>query len=144
VQNGTDTDYRDYIDAVKQSLRSTLDDYFSDMKWTGRTTSKLDDAVESAFDSISDDIGDSYQGTGDCTRYEYEKDGYKLQVASDGDIFVIESPFVTYAQFCSPCAPGACYLASPLESHVEGNQCYCLGPDWFDDDCPMPYEPTKL
>jgi hypothetical protein len=42
--------------------------------------------------------------------YTYEADGYICQAGDDGDIFVIKSPFYTYAQFCSPCAPGAGYL----------------------------------
>jgi hypothetical protein len=74
------------------------------------------------------------------------------QSGDDSDIFVIKSPFYTYAQFCSPCAPGACHLEHPLDEPITidhdkrqatenypNNKCYCLGPDWFDDDyetCP--------
>jgi len=51
------------------------------------------------------------------------------QSGDDYDIFVISSEFYTRAPFCSPCAPGACYLrdADPM-----GELCYCFGHEWFD------------
>lgn len=72
------------------------------------------------------------------TSITYNKNGYKCyQSGSDSDIFVEKSPFYTYAQFCSPCAPGACHLENPLFERVGNNRCYCFGIDWFDDleDC---------
>ena len=43
--------------------------------------------------------------------FEYNQDGYVCsQSADDTDIFIIKSPFYTYAGYCSPCAPGAGYL----------------------------------
>jgi hypothetical protein len=66
----------------------------------------------------------------------YYREGYKLrQGGDDSDIFVLESPFFTFAQFCSPCAPGACYLLNWLEGdeNCETNRAYCLGHDWFED-----------
>ena len=59
---------------------------------------------------------------------------YCAECGSSGDIFISKSPYFTYAQFCSPCAPGACYLLNPLEEPAENNKCYCFGHDWFDDD----------
>jgi hypothetical protein len=35
---------------------------------------------------------------------------YTATQGGDGDIFITKSPYFTRAQFCSPCAPGACYL----------------------------------
>lgn len=68
-------------------------------------------------------------------------EGPKLRVTSsgDGDMFVIESEYVSYGKFCSPCAPGAVYLANPLPPDV-GVKAYCLGPDWFDKYSPCPYD----
>jgi len=56
------------------------------------------------------------------------------------DIFVCRSEYYTYAQYCSPCAPGACYLTSPLGpgARHSGNRAYCFGPDWFDGPPPYP------
>jgi hypothetical protein len=73
--------------------------------------------------------------------YYYKDDVVEAYQGPDGDIFVTKSNHVTHAQYCSPCAPGAGYLPNPCES---GPLCYCFGPDWFDDDSPMPYQPTKL
>lgn len=54
------------------------------------------------------------------------------QGGEDCDVFILYSPFYTFAQFCSPCAPGACYLPNPLDGKPEANKCYCFGHDWFD------------
>jgi len=122
---------------VKADFRGALSEHFSDYKETDRCASSLDNAVEQAYEAICDDL--NFESSSDCTHYLYEKDGYVLQVASDGDIFVCKSPYFTYAQFCSPCAPGACYLRNPLEEPNEANKCYCLSGEWFSDDEPMPY-----
>ena len=53
--------------------------------------------------------------------------------SEDGDIFVEMSPFFTYAQFCSPCAPGAVYLENPLSEPHEDNRGYCLDHTWFEE-----------
>jgi hypothetical protein len=60
----------------------------------------------------------------------YLDDGeYKATCGSDGDIFVLKSPYYTRAEFCSPCAPGACYLTNPTD---DGEKAYCFGHEWFD------------
>jgi hypothetical protein len=64
--------------------------------------------------------------------YIYESDGYICEQDSYGDIFILRSPYYTYAQFCSPCAPGACHLENPLPFRHNDNKCYCFGHDWFD------------
>lgn len=69
---------------------------------------------------------------------------YIAECDNYGDIFIIKSPYYTYAQFCSPCAPGACYLLNPLESPIEDNKCYCFGQDWFDNEkAPYPIYSIK-
>jgi hypothetical protein len=50
-----------------------------------------------------------------------------------GDIFILKSPYVTYAAFCSPCAPGACHLRSELDDKNANNRTYCLGHDFFEE-----------
>ena len=54
----------------------------------------------------------------------------ELTVGQDGDMFVLRSPYYTHAKFCSPCAPGACYLLNPVDKG--GPRCYCLSHDWFE------------
>ncbi len=63
--------------------------------------------------------------------WEYEGDGYKLVDCLDSDIMILESPYFTYAPYCSPCVPGAGNLDDAGETGVKT---YCLGHDWFDDN----------
>jgi hypothetical protein len=56
---------------------------------------------------------------------------YKATVGQDGDLFVLSSPYYTHARFCSPCAPGACYLTNPTDK--SGPRAYCLGHEWFEN-----------
>lgn len=76
----------------------------------------------SYYDS-SDTYGDEPIG------WNYSGDGYMLADCLDSDIFVLDSPYYTFASFCSPCVPGAGNLDSPNES---GPKTYCLGHDWFE------------
>jgi len=62
--------------------------------------------------------------------FSYERDGYQLTNCLDSDIFVLKSPFYTFAQYCSPCVPGAGNLDTPVENGVKT---YCLGHDWFEN-----------
>lgn len=67
----------------------------------------------------------------------YDRDGYQMQLDEHNDVWIFLSPFVTTAQFCSPCAPGACYL---LNYTSDGEKAYCLPNDWFEDEhAPYPY-----
>lgn len=70
--------------------------------------------------------------------FKYEADGYRcFQSYDDPDIFIELSPYYTYAQFCSPCAPGAMYIMNwikkpddPME--IGPPKGYCLGHEWFE------------
>jgi hypothetical protein len=77
--------------------------------------------------------------------YSYEGEGYLAECGDDGDIFITKSPYYTYAQFCSPCAPGAGYLMSyftPIDEEMRSYEeaaesagfpkVYCFGDDWFE------------
>jgi hypothetical protein len=64
--------------------------------------------------------------------FSFEDSEYSLESCFDNtEIFVIKSPYYTLAQFCSPCAPGAGNLDTPMS---EGVKTYCLGHEWFEDD----------
>ena len=84
------------------------------------------------YKKIDADHGDFDNLEADC--YVVDKDDYKCICHSDGDIFIEESPYFTYAQFCSPCAPGAGYLMNELEADNKNpnNRAYCFGHDWFE------------
>lgn len=82
----------------------------------------------------------SYNVYGDeALSYSVDTPELKATQGQDGDIFVIFSKYTTRAAFCSPCAPGACYLLSPNE---DGAECYAFGPDWFEDEN-VPYPVTE-
>ena len=62
--------------------------------------------------------------------FHFEDSDYKLVDCLDTDIMVIESPYYTLAQYCSPCVPGA----GNLDHYTpDGVKTYCLGFDWFTD-----------
>lgn len=89
-------------------------------------------------DHILDDGDFDCQESGGC---EYNKDGYIAHSDEQGDIFIVSSPYYTKAAFCSPCAPGACYLTNPCD---DGEKAYCFGHDWFDEGkAPYPVYDVK-
>jgi hypothetical protein len=55
---------------------------------------------------------------------------YSLTDCLDSDVFILRSPFYTFAQYCSPCVPGAGNLDNPCP---DGPKTYCMGHDWFED-----------
>lgn len=166
IYNGRDLGYESAEQEIKNKIRGAIEDYFSDWKDTNGGKSRLDQAVEDAFD-VLDGWAEGLECSGP---YRYEKDGYILRTTDYNELWVLKSPYFTYAQFCSPCAPGACHLEHPLEaeefevteedvktgnnispyskkplpsgpykSHSAhlNNKCYALGPDWFKDgECP--------
>lgn len=98
--------------------------------------------ADSSVPKYYDGDGNEVEEVGDFdepTLYEYEEEGYKAFANDDGDIFITESPYFTYAQFCSPCAPGACYLVNPIPERNENNKCYCFGKDWFESEEEIPH-----
>ena len=98
----------------------------------------LDDDFESPANCphCNELIKDGEQFGDEPGGYEYVGDPtYKLELGDDGDIFVIKSPYYTFAQFCSPCAPGAGHLEHYCE---DGPKTYCLGAEWFHGEPPYP------
>lgn len=98
-----------------------------------------DEAKEYIWNEIEQTFNDYYEDNGERD-WLYEKEGYKLTNCLQSDVFVLASPYYTYAQFCSPCVPGACNLDSPLDHGkdwqvaVRNNRAFCLGHDWFEGD----------
>ncbi len=88
--------------------------------------------IEPEYDEDGNEIEiDDYCSDLEPTGYQYSGDGYELTSCLDSDVFVLTSPFYTFARFCSPCVPGAGNLNDAGdESH--GVMTYCLGHDWFD------------
>ncbi len=53
------------------------------------------------------------------------------QSSDDPDIFITKSPYFTLCQYCSPCAPGAGYLMSPMKNGIKA---YCFSHDFFEPE----------
>lgn len=86
-----------------------------------------------------DDDEDDYADCVEPVEWRMDDGEYKAEQSADScDVFVLKSPYFTRAQFCSPCAPGACYLLNPVE---DGVRAYCFGPDCFyDNEDGVPYD----
>jgi len=54
---------------------------------------------------------------------------YKATDCLDSDIMILSSPYYTFAQYCSPCCPGAGNLDCAMD---DGQKTYCFGHGWFD------------
>lgn len=136
--NGTDLNYESWKEEVKTSVQSSVESALDSFMLSSQARRLAEAATEAVMDS--DWLGEGYESNGESS-YLYEDGDLKIQLCSDGDIFVIKSPFVCNAQYCSPCAPGAGYLPNPCDS---GPVCYCLPEDWFDSENPCPYSPRPV
>jgi len=136
-------------------MPEALDDimtYGEDLAWEEALAEAIAEAKATAAegeeideDSISESLSEGWESS--LGNYLYESEGYKLTGCLDSDLFVMASRFFTYAQFCSPCVPGAGNLDSAWETlgkQVSAAEivtlataagfprAYCLGHDWFD------------
>jgi transposase-like protein len=70
--------------------------------------------------------------------HELKDRDYHAVDCLDSDVMILASPYYTYAQFCSPCVPGACNLDSALEPALgmNANRAYCFGHDYFEEQAP--------
>ena len=102
-------------------------------------------------DSFIDEFSDSYQGNDDG-QCDYSDNDYELHVSGDGfGIFVMKSPYYTYCRKCSPCAPGAGDLNTPVDivgleiESNRGQKAYCLDKSFFDDEyAKIPYRVFRV
>jgi hypothetical protein len=128
-QNGTDPIYEEYIENTEQEYR---DDHPGD---------KFN---QEDFDSYMENCNMEYESDGSGIM-DYSDSEYDLHVSGDNfGIFVMRSPYYTYCRNCSPCAPGAGDLDSPitdkdqladcmsLKTIFSAGKALCLGHEWFD------------
>jgi hypothetical protein len=114
-----------------------------------------DDAKDKIIDILTDDLSDGYESPGG--QMDYETSEYTLHMSGDNfGIFVIKSPFYTFTKQCSPCAPGAGNLDSPIskQEYDAGDhnafmygtvKAYCLPIEFFDDEyAKIPYRYYKV
>lgn len=129
---GDNLTYRACVEESKKIIDTGIRGTLADLGFGGRTIDHIDvdGLVDKVWSEVEQEFNDGYEEQDDTFRYERE--GYIIETSSLG-LFVIKSPFYTFASFCSPCCPGAGDLDSPSE---DGVKTYCLGPDWFDGEAP--------
>lgn len=102
---------------------------------------------DDVFQPFIDEYTEDYPGNEDGTM-DYSDKEYDLHVSGDNfGIFVMKSPYYTMCRGCSPCAPGAGDLNSPYTEWPDMDQCdkaLCLGPEWFNEESPMPYRVFRI
>lgn len=128
----TDITYEELAEEIRAEINGTLDELFESLERQTIVSEELkqrikDDAMEQIINEFNDDYND------EVARLIYETDEYIIQGDNDdSDLFVIKSPYYTYAPRCSPCAPNAGYLR---DANVNAEfKTYCLGPEWFEDE----------
>jgi hypothetical protein len=135
----TDTIYEESKTDFTDSLKNILND-------NGFSIGQIDEVLTPAIDCFNENYQNDNHG------YEYEDTEYTLHISDDNfGIFVIRSPFYTFTKQCSPCAPGAGDLDSPIskQEYDAGDhnafmygtvKAYCLPKEFFDDEyAKIPY-----
>lgn len=129
-----------YDESLAEYLKTSRAEWVSD----GNDEDDFDE------DEAAQGFADNYSSDGGLNDIKFERDGYLLTGCLQSDVFVLRSPFFTFAQFCSPCVPGAGNLDSPFQSAnvqdgLDGTdyaseaseagfpRVYCLGHDWFEN-----------
>lgn len=113
-------------DGLPEDIEFTVTNRPADRKYGSWAICQSCEKAFSEDDSIPDEP----------SRQVCKEDGLEAFLDSSNDTWFTKSPYFTRAAFCSPCAPGACYLTNPCE---DGERAYCPGPDWFDEDNPAPF-----
>lgn len=106
-------------------------------------TSDLDSIVYCPICGKENRYADWYSDEPNMWNLQEDLDAGELIAESSGDspdVWCIKSPFYTLTRLCSPCAPGAGDLNSPME---DGCKTYCFPHDFFDGDC-APYPVYKV
>jgi len=122
-ENGEDLGFSEMRSEVKGGLASAIEraiECYGSID--PRTAEEIAQAV---LDSGDIEWGDAQE----AGPFAWFEDGYSVQTTSDNNLWVFKSPYYTYAQFCSPCVPGA----GNLDTFCAGGpKTYCLGHDWFE------------
>jgi len=123
---GTDPHYENAKEEFLQDLKEFCTSHYI----------PYDNVVDNMENEFNDSI-DMSCGDGQC---DYSDKDYILHISGDNfGIFVIKSPYYTYCRKCSPCAPGAGDLNTPLniddiEILDNYDRAYCLDKSYFDDE----------
>jgi hypothetical protein len=127
VQAWSDASEPDYGDPTCPKCGGEVEEYQDDEHDAyrdGRPNACADYACEGC--KLVWESGDCYPD--EAVGFNLDDEEYRATAGSDGDIFIMRSPYYTMAEYCSPCAPGAGYIVN------EGDvKTYCFGHDMFWD-----------
>jgi hypothetical protein len=114
---------------------NTLAEWVFDEFFYHGTNTTYEDALKEWQAENPDADDDNFLWEGDEDSYELEtEDGLKLGLSYLGGaplVWVFESPHTTRARLCSPCVPNAGDLDN---RDPNGEECYTLPDDWFNQD----------
>ena len=68
----------------------------------------------------------------EATSFFIADETYQAECGERGNIVISKSKYYTFAQFCSPCYPGAGNLPTYLRDEPEANKTYCFHHDMFE------------
>ena len=122
-ENGEDLGFAEMQSEVKGGLASAIEKAVED--YGSIDPRKAEEIAQDILDNGDIEWGDAQE----AGPFAWLEDGYSVQTTSDNNLWVFKSPYYTYAQFCSPCVPGAGNLDTFC---ADGPRAYCLGHDWFE------------
>jgi len=132
LQAWADSSEADYGDAECPECQGDAVDYDNDKH--GDWDYEKHECADYACEECKKVFGSESAFPEEAYSYYFIDDGYQAECSDDmGDIFITKSPYFTYCQFCSPCAPGAGYLINPVKEENGGVKTYCFGHDWFEE-----------
>lgn len=122
IDEAEDLDYENAITTIKRKIYTALEH----LEVPGFEVTV--EAAGEVWDIVADAFNDNY--TADKVRWSYisQHNEYRISSCGINEIFITKSPHYTHAQFCSPCAPGACHLENYM---AEGPMTYALGHAFF-------------
>jgi len=123
-QNGEDLGFLAMKEELKDTLTSAIEKAIEDYG------SLPDGVAEETAQAVIDGGEIEYGECQEAGPFAWSEGDYNVQTTSSNELWVFKSPFYTFAQFCSPCVPGAGNLNTYCP---DGPKTYCLGHDWFEE-----------
>jgi len=91
-----------------------------------------DDFEEEIYPCCQEEVSDDDIEDIEASSYFIADDTYQAECGESGDIIILKSKYYTFAQFCSPCYPGAGNLPIYLSGEPEANKTYCFHHNMFE------------
>lgn len=131
IQSGEDLIYNEALETFINNAKSALFEFLESENLTHYDEKEDDIGVP---DELIERFNDNY--ICDYSVYEYKSAGYHITYNNnDNSITILKSPYYCLCGYASPCFPNVGYLDSSGDVKT-----YCLGPAFFDEYNPLPYD----